>query len=225
MQIIAHRGANLEQPANTLAAFERALEIGVDALEADLLLTRDGQIVVCHDDYLQIEGQWQRVCDLTCDDLKHVDLGKGQAIPTLEQFLGRFEGRSKLMLDLKAFGLARPLADVLNKKKGLDVHVTSFLHQEIVEIKQLCPEVERSIVLASMPIRFQTLFEDTHTNEVSLFRSYLNSEIVRRLVDHGILVRAYPVNHYKEAVSLSEWGVHAIFTDDPLKMQGLRDAS
>jgi glycerophosphoryl diester phosphodiesterase len=225
MQIIAHRGASAVRPENTLAAFEEAIRIGVDAIEMDLHLTRDGRLAVLHDDLVRLDGDWHFVTELSFDQLQRLDVGAGQRVPSLGEIFDQFRGRCGLVLEIKAFGVAGPLATEL-KRRGLgpDLHVTSFLHEEVLEVGRLCPELERSITLAAMPIHFAPLFQDSGTSQVSLFRGYLNREIAERLRAHGVSVRAYPVNLPREAVQMAEWGVAGIFTDDPAAMQGLRGA-
>lgn len=224
MKIIAHRGASLEHPENTLAAFERAVEIGVDAIEADLLLTRDQKIVVRHDDLIHQNGNWASVRELTLEQLKQLDLGQGEQVPSLEEFLERFLGRCSIVLDLKAVGLAQLLAkQVLSNSRSLDqLHVTSALHDEIVQIGQLCPQVDRSIVLASVPIQIKKLLEDAGVGQVSLCRAHLSEEVLRHLRHLNVRVLAYPVNWPQEAQRFASWGVAGIFTDDPTAMQVLK---
>jgi len=226
MQIIAHRGASAVRPENTRAAFEEALRIGVDAIETDLHLTRDGRLAVLHDDLVKLDGEWRSVSELSFDELRRLDVGAGERVPSLDEVFEQLRGRCGLFLEIKAFGAAGPLAAALKRHGiGPDIHVTSFLHEEVVEVGRLCPSVERSITLAAMPIRFEPLFEDSGTSQVSLFRGYLNREITRRLVGHGVSVRAYPVNLPREAQQMAEWGVAGIFTDDPEAMRGLRSGA
>lgn len=223
MKVIAHRGASAERPENTLAAFTRAVEIGVDGLEADLLLSKDGRLVVRHDDLIQVEGTWRYVRELTFAELRAIDVGQGERMPSLEEFYERFAGRCRLVLDIKTFGTAEPLAAFLRARRaGAGVRVTSFLHEEVAQVGRRVPDVDRSITLSAMPIHFEGLFRDTDTQAVALFRGYLNERITQRLRDMGISVWAYPVNFPREAEAFAAWGVEAIYTDDPASMQPLR---
>lgn len=223
MRVIAHRGASAVRPENTLAAFEEAIRIGVDAIELDVHRSRDGRLVVLHDDLIQLGGEWRYVGELGYDELQRLDLGGGQRVPALDQVLDRMRPRCALVLEIKAFGLAEPLGALLRRHGlGPDLHVTSFLHEEVAEIGRLCPELARSITMAAMPIRFEPLLEDAGTSEVSLFRGYLNRDIASRLRERGVRIRAYPVNLPREAERMAEWGVDAIYTDDPAAMQSLR---
>jgi len=223
MQIIAHRGASAVRPENTLAAFEEAIRLGCDAIELDVHLTRDGRLAVLHDDLVRQDGEWRYVRELEGEALRRLDAGEGEPIPLLDEVLERVRGRSPLIVEIKAFGVAGPLADLLRRHGlGPDLHVTSFLHEEVVEIGRLCPGLERSITLAAVPIRFAQLFEDSGTSQVSLFRGYLDRVITERLHAYGVAVRAYPVNLPREAEQMAQWGVDGIFTDDLAAMQPLR---
>ncbi|MBN1587311.1 MAG: glycerophosphodiester phosphodiesterase [Candidatus Omnitrophica bacterium] len=220
MKIIAHRGASAELPENTLEAFDRALEIGVDGIELDVLLSKDGRMVVRHDDLIEVNGQWHYVNELTLQQLQQIDLRDGARIPSLEEVLDRFHGRVPLTLDLKALGVTEVLVPVLESRKaGPEIHVTSFLHGEIVQMAEQYPAVMRSIVLAAVPIRFRELFEDTQTKQVSLFRGYVSREGLAGLQKHGVSIWIYPVNMPREAQTFAGWGVDAIFTDDPAGMK------
>lgn len=226
MKIIGHRGASAVRPENTLAAFEEAVRIGVDAIEFDLHRTRDGRIVVLHDDLVRLDGEWRYVGELSFDELERVDAGGGERVPTLDAVLEHFRGRCDLMLEVKAFGLGVEVAQALLRHgPGPDLHVTSFLHEEVVEVARRLPGLPRSITLAAMPIRFQPLLEDAGVSEVSLFRGYVHQGIVATLAAHGVKVRVYPVNLPREAAAMAEWGVEGIFTDDPAAMQVFREGA
>lgn len=94
----AHRGARVELPENTIAAFERALEVGADAIETDVRVTRDGAVVVFHDaDGLRTARRAERVADVTLDELSRWDVGhaasqagRGHRAPTLDEVLVAF---------------------------------------------------------------------------------------------------------------------------------------
>ena len=221
MHVIAHRGAGIEVPENTFAAFEHALEIGVDGLEVDIQLTRDGKLVIRHDDLIAHKGDLRYVRELTFDELQAIDLGCGERMPSVEAFLDRFHGRCPLVLDIKAFGCAAVLERVLGgRQKGL--HVTSFLHQEIEILGKRCPEVERAITIKAIPVRFEDLLNASNTRAIAVFRGFLTEALARGLVGQGVALRAYPVNLLPEAKRFADWGVEAVYTDDPVALQPLR---
>lgn len=113
--VYAHRGASAELPENTLTAFRRALEIGADALETDVHLTRDGELVAIHDtDGGRLAGVGRAVSDVTLSEIRTWDVGfgfvddqgrrpfagQGYRIATLDEMLGEFP-RVRINVDLK----------------------------------------------------------------------------------------------------------------------------
>lgn len=111
---IAHRGASGYAPENTMAAFEKALEMGADLLELDVQLSTDGHVVVIHDYTVErtTDGQG-KVEDLTLEESRKLDAGawyrpefKGEVIPTLEEVLEHVGGRIGLLIGLDHSGYA-----------------------------------------------------------------------------------------------------------------------
>ena len=127
----AHRGLwDAESPENSLAAFSKAVDAGY-GIEFDIHKTRDGQVVVFHDDTLtRMCGVDGKVEDMTLAELKQLRLlGTDERIPTLQEMLALVDGRVPLLVELKgestATGLC-PVADaILSEYKG-DYIIESF---------------------------------------------------------------------------------------------------
>ena len=101
VRIYAHRGASAELPENTMAAFRRAVELGVDALELDIHATRDGVLVVSHDpDGRRMAGVAERLADLTFAEAQRWDVGGGERLPRFEDVVTEFAALP-LNVDLK----------------------------------------------------------------------------------------------------------------------------
>lgn len=137
MLIIAHRGASACAPEHTFAAWDLALEMRADYLEQDLQMTRDGQLIVMHDDRLDrtvTGGPRGRVLDHALADLRACDVGSwfnrvrpararseyaGQPIPTLDEVFGRYAGRACFYVETKkpaqAPGMERALIDLIDR--------------------------------------------------------------------------------------------------------------
>lgn len=118
-RIYAHRGASAELPENTLPAFERALELGCDALETDVHLTRDGQVVVHHDATgRRLSRDERRIADLDLEAVRRLDVGRGLHPPTLDEVLDAFPG-VHVNIDIKAHSRAAAVAVVeLVRRRG-----------------------------------------------------------------------------------------------------------
>jgi glycerophosphoryl diester phosphodiesterase len=164
---IAHQGGRGLWPENTLLAFERALDLGVDVLEMDLRGTTDGHIVVHHDPSVErtTEGAGL-VRELTLDEIRKLDAGyrfavetdavaahpyrgQGLVVPTLLEVLGRFP-ESRLNLEMKEFDpdLARALCVILRNNGFADrALVASFDHEPMAAFRDACPEIATSATL------------------------------------------------------------------------------
>ncbi len=123
VRVVAHRGgAELGPPENTLAAFEKAIEVGADLIEIDIRETKDGHLVIMHDATVdRTTNGTGRVEDLTLEYIRSLDAGswageeyKGLKVPTLRESLELMKGRIDPDLDFKA-GDIENLIDVVNE--------------------------------------------------------------------------------------------------------------
>ncbi len=152
LRLYAHRGASAERPENTMAAFERAVEVGVHGLEMDVHLTRDGHLIVVHDDTARrmtaVDAPWS-ILDLA--DVRRLDAGwgfvapdgtrpfagRGIGIPTLEEVLDAFPGM-RLNVDIKRGERATEVAlELVRRKKAEDrVTIASFHLGTLVAVRR-----------------------------------------------------------------------------------------
>ncbi|MFI1417923.1 glycerophosphodiester phosphodiesterase [Streptomyces sp. NPDC020731] len=177
--VIAHRGASAYAPENTLAAVDRAAALGVDWVENDVQRTRDGELVVLHDDSLRrttdVEevfpgrAPW-KVKDFTAAEIARLDAGSwfgstyaGARVPTLEQFVHRVERHhQKLLLEIKNPqlypGVEQQIVKVLDNEGWLDrrhardrLIVQSFSADSVRTVHDLRPAV-RTGFLGTPPV-------------------------------------------------------------------------
>ncbi len=159
---IAHRGASAVAPANTLAAFEKAAELGADGIEFDVHLSADGAPVVIHDFAVDATTDGSgRVAEMDLAQLKQLDAGSrfdpafaGERIPTLEEVLQTFGDRLLLNVELKSTsprddGLERAvLALVEQYELGSRVLLSSFNPFSLRRAKKLAPHVRVGLLYA-----------------------------------------------------------------------------
>lgn len=142
--VIAHRGAwSAEVPENSLAAFERAIDLGADMIEFDVRRTRDGEPVVFHD--AELAGT--PVSHLTRADIEDC---AGVLPPLLDEVLELARGRIALDVELKEDGYVDELADVLSgfAVSGGELIVTSFLDTVLAQLAALTPQLRRGLVVS-----------------------------------------------------------------------------
>jgi glycerophosphoryl diester phosphodiesterase len=148
-KIIAHRGASGHAPENTMAAFQLAMEQGADGIELDVMLSKDGQLVVIHDATVdRTTNGTGNVKDMTLVQLKALDAGNSEQIPTLEEVLHTFGGQYLINIELKNYAtpfdaLPRALAELLNSNGfSRSVIVSTFNPFNLVRFRRLCPKVK-----------------------------------------------------------------------------------
>ena len=102
MILTGHRGAAALEPENTLLSMQKAIDLGVDQIELDVHLTRDQHLVVIHDTTVDrtTDGQGA-VADFTLEEIKRLDAGKGERIPTLQEVIDLVRGKVVLQIELK----------------------------------------------------------------------------------------------------------------------------
>ena len=168
--IIAHRGASKHYPENTPAAFDAALRQGSDAIELDVQLSRDGVPVVYHDRTLsRAGGGRRRVAELDLVELRRLNAASRggpnaphQAIPTLEEVLGRYGGRTRLLLEIKTREgrrgaqrhreLARKTALLAERhRSGSDVMLLSYELPILAESSRVACDLPRVLNLKPPP--------------------------------------------------------------------------
>ena len=141
----AHRGASEYRPENTISSFDLGIEMGATGLECDIQRTKDGMLVIFHDDTLErVTGESGSVCDYTYEELSRFSVKCGELtdrIPTLEEFLTRYAERDiSFAIELKSDDTEREVADMIFKY-GIDKKctVTSFDIDRIRKIKEHAP--------------------------------------------------------------------------------------
>jgi glycerophosphoryl diester phosphodiesterase len=147
--VVAHRGAHVGIPENTLAAYKAAIDMGVDFVEVDLRTTRDGHIVSIHNkeiDSYVTNGERGLVREMTLEQLKRLDIGSrigsqwsNERIPTFEEILELCKGRVGIYLDLKEASVEALVSMV--KKWNMAGQVLWYADgDELERIAELCPE-------------------------------------------------------------------------------------
>lgn len=155
-EIVAHKGASGMAPENTLAAFQKALDLEVDQIEMDVRLTKDNKIVVFHDATLErtmrdsldnpIKGNLH---DYTLAELKQYNVGMwfdpkdsvlaNQKIPTLKEALDLIDGKCKVLVEIKHMdhpnyhNFAEKLVDLIHREDGVDWIILQSYERDYLE--------------------------------------------------------------------------------------------
>ncbi|MER7564753.1 glycerophosphodiester phosphodiesterase [Streptomyces sp. NPDC048523] len=143
---IGHRGVMGTEPENTLRSFVAAQQAGLDVIELDLHLSKDGALVVMHDtDVDRTTDGTGPIAEKTLTELRALDAGRGERVPVFEEVLDAV--RSPLQAEIKDIAAARALAEVMLRRDLVSrVEVSSFHDEAITEIGRLVPGVRTALI-------------------------------------------------------------------------------
>ncbi|MFP5263099.1 MAG: glycerophosphodiester phosphodiesterase [Blastocatellia bacterium] len=237
--IIAHRGGAHESTENTIGAFQRAVTVGADGIETDIRLTRDGVIVIYHDEYFgRVEGlaasqRTRLISDMTYSELSRqtlIPVGEdrgGRRVPTLDELLS---GVKTALLNIELKRGAR-FAELVNKTVG---SLKNFpeLDRIVLEAPDLdTAEKLRAALGPRLKLHINPGYDESVPYMVSLERvlkfrphsvsvSYkkLSREIVELAHKAGVEVWVWTVDSPEIAEAMRMLGVDAIKTDEPAAM-------
>ncbi|MCB9206397.1 MAG: glycerophosphodiester phosphodiesterase [Ignavibacteriales bacterium] len=179
VQIIAHRGGAKLAPENTLAAFKNAIDIGVDMIEIDVILSKDNKVIVIHDDSIDRTTNGSgKVKEMTLSKIKSFDAGswfdekyKDEKIPTLDEVIKLLNGQVKLLIEIKGgneeyAGLEEKVVEVINNYEAHNwVIVQSFNEETVIRIKDANEKITTFYLLGKNGVEY---LEKLKNNEINV---------------------------------------------------------
>lgn len=212
---VGHRGVMGVEPENTLRSFRRAELAGLDQIELDLHLSKDGALIVMHDARVDrtTDGSGL-VRDLTLAEIRGLDAGLGERVPVFEEVLDAVS--RPIQAEIKDVAAARALADTLREHGATDrVSVLSFHDEALAEIRTLLPGVRTVLVASRLGPEIVTRAQAVGARLVSLDLRQLNLDTVQRCQAAGIAVMAWTVNTARDWMLARALGLDGAATDLP----------
>ncbi len=210
------------EPENTLRSFRKALDMGCHMVELDVQRCKTGELVVIHDDTLErTTNGTGLVRDKSLEELRTLDAGKGEKIPLLEEVLDTIQGKSRVNIELKGLGTARPVARLIDRcrsEKGwIDEAflVSSFDYEELSAFRKLAPEIPVGILFKEIPTG---LFEFTSYIRAFSFNPLfriVEAELVEAAHREGIRVLVWTVDEPGDIDRMKKMGVDGICSNYP----------
>ena len=217
---IGHRGIPKLEPENTLKGFKKALELGANALELDVHLTKDGEVVVIHDSTtLRTTKKKGKVNKLTLEIIRKLDPGKGEKIPTLKEVLKLVKGKCHLNIEIKDSKATEKVLDLVEKEDYSNIILSSSKLKVLFDIRKRNKEIKTALIFWStkVPFKIRRLFDKskrTEVNAISLSRKLATKSLIRKLHDKNLKVYVWTVNKKKVIDKMKERGADGVFTDD-----------
>ncbi|MGH0032507.1 MAG: glycerophosphodiester phosphodiesterase [Myxococcota bacterium] len=227
--MIAHRGASAHAPENTLPAYELAVTQRADMIEIDLHRTRDGAIVITHDEELRGLGGAGEIADATLEEILALDAGDGERVPVLDEVLDRFGSRIPFNLELKR-GTAAPYAGLeaatlaAVEARGLlaDTLFSSFFDPVLEALRAASSEARIGVLVSGRaPRGWLERAERFGACAVHFWAGLASEENVERAHAAGLRVHVYTVDDPAQMETLVERGVDGIFTNHPDRLRAL----
>jgi glycerophosphoryl diester phosphodiesterase len=230
---IAHRGASGHCPENTRAAFLRAIELGADMVELDCQMTRDGAVVVIHDDRLDRTTSGRgRVRDYTLREIKTLDAGSwfaagfaGEEVLTLEEAIELLRGHVELNLEIKGDDAPGRLeiqcVGIVRSLRFFSQTVfSSFSAPRIRLVRDLADDARIGVLVDAAASWAGALdfARDIGAEAMHPQRSLASEATLAAAHGRGFEVRAWAVNRQADIDALVVLGVDGIFTDFPERL-------
>ncbi len=229
LTFVGHRGASYLAPENTLASINLAWELGVVAVECDIMLSKDNQVIIFHDkkgkrltgqDFVVKEIEYDAIKDYPIE-LRESNLEKyaGQTIPLLSDFLQTIPDEHTLVIEIKTGVEILPhMEKVINEywKTG-NIAFIAFDYETIIATKKIYPDIPCYYLSAfgfDIKKRFNEIVE-SDLDGVNLRHKIINKKLVERFNEADKGVWCWTVNDPEDAKKMMNYGVTAITTDRP----------
>ncbi len=225
--VISHAACKGYAPENTLLGVRQAIELGADGIEIDVHASRDGVPVLIHDDTVDrtTDGSGA-VSQMALTQLRKLDAGNGERIPTLAEALDLTRGRVLLVIEVKQAGIEEQVLRVVRDQQAVsDCVVHSFNPQIVSRFRALEPTLPAALLTPGLDAAdWDPLFAlalSLNAQGISVFFQKVNADLVRRAHLRKLSFYAWTVNEPDDMRRLRDCGVDAITTDYPDLLRGV----
>ena len=225
-EITAHRGGAWKAPENTISALQYTIDSGADYAEIDVQETKDGELILLHDDSLKrTAGVKKNVWDMTLKQVEKLDAGasfhkkfRGEKIPEFTEVLKFCKGRLDLNIEIKYNGKNKGIVNKVVraiKENHFEDHcvVTSMNYQFLKQIKKTAPEIRTGYI---MTMTYGGVQGMEAAGFFSVKHTYVDEKFVTQAHALGKEVHVWTVNYKGDAKRMLDMGVDNIITDDPI---------
>lgn len=231
-KVIGHRGAKAYAPENTLASFHAAADLGIEWVETDVKLTKDGVPIIFHDDELsRCTNGSGLVAETDFKTIQELDAGSwfgesfmDEKIPTLEEALNVIIDRGLgLNLEIKPC----PGREVETAEIALDIAtriwpddappplISSFSHVSLETAMDMMEEWPRGVLFDEYSDQWREIAEHFAAHTINIDGNTVTREQVEEYLDFKKPLIAYTINDPRKARELFSWGISGVFSDNP----------
>lgn len=221
IETIGHRGAAALEPENTLRGFRKAIELDLDYVEFDIHRCKSGELIVIHDETVDRTTNGKGfVAEMTLQQLKKLDAGKGEKIPTLQEAIDSCKGKVKVQIEIKAEGLEKDTVAAIEKNNiATDVVVISFYHECIKKTKEIAEarkiRIKTGALIVGNPVKASEVAKVAKADYISANQSFTDERMVKELRKAGIGITVWNCDTEKDIQRLAKLGVDMIGSNKP----------
>jgi len=228
--IYAHRGASHYAPENTMASFKKAVEMRADGIEIDVHKSKDGYLMVCHDEKIDRTTNGSGyIKDKNMKELRSLDAGswyskdfEGERIPLLEEVLDLVKMENLLLnIELKNGpifyeNLERDVVKAI-KAYGLEdnVIISSFNHYSLLGIKKIEPRIKTGILYIAGMVSPWKYAKTIGADAIHPLYVTINKEVTEECIKNNIMVNPFTVDRESDMILMKNIGVTGIITNCP----------
>ncbi|QXE01897.1 glycerophosphodiester phosphodiesterase family protein [Terribacillus sp. DMT04] len=234
--VIAHRGASAVEPEHTFLAYDQALDDGADYIEIDLRKTADGELIAMHDDTVDRTTDGEGLVEnMTLKELKELDAGEGQSVPSLKEILERYGDSVNYYIETRESDdgeliMEEDLLQLLEQHRipQNQVILQSFSQASINALHDLDPAITLVQLLKKDKVeRLDTdKLQDLQQKAVGvgIYAGILDESLVDLIQVNGLEVHAYYRGDEREwTENMLRYGVDGIFSDDPAYLTNITE--
>ncbi|MBU5437472.1 glycerophosphodiester phosphodiesterase [Tissierella sp. MSJ-40] len=228
--IYGHRGAARYYPENTMISYEKAIEMGADGIEIDVHKSKDGHLIVCHDEKVDRTTNGSGyIKDLSLQELKNLDAGswfsdkfKGERIPVLEEVL-QFVKEKNVLLNIEI--KSGPIfyhdieEDIVNAIKAYNLEdriiISSFNHYSLLKIKDIDKGLKTGILYIAGLASPWEYARSVKADAIHPLFMTIDRDVVLSCLENGIQVNPFTVNEEWGLQLMKSFGVTSVITDCP----------
>jgi glycerophosphoryl diester phosphodiesterase len=236
---VAHRGASGNYPENTLIAFQKALEIGVDEIELDLHMTKDDHLIVMHDSTVdRTTNGTGAIAELTLDEIKALDAGrvfgeqfKAERVPMWEEALDLVQGKVELNVHLKEGGqpgghYERKVAKALSDFKMIEDSILTCSDASVGNFAEINSRIECRIFRANRtPEEYIRKSVEMGLRTMQPGRDITTPDFVQKAHAAGRIVHVFYADTPEDMRAYIEIGVDGILTNYPERLKAILTAT
>lgn len=223
-RVYAHRGDSGRWPENTLLAFREALNLGVDGIEFDLHASAEGIPVVLHDRALHRTTNGTGMVDETVlADLRNLDAGKGEHIPTFAEVLTLVDNRAHLDVEIKGHGIEEAVLTVLHRHPEVRWAISSFDWQTLRNVRALDSSAPLWPLAEAVDDALFAIASELASPAVAIWHGDYTAASAIALRAAGLQAMVWTVNDAEEVRRVRDLGAFALCSDEPAMARAALD--